>query len=135
MIIDVIKTRENNRERHKIIEEKAKYILNQWIPIRKAYKEVKVGCSMESAISHNLASIYTSRPKAYKPVHLEKYLHTRMQYLNGIDIQNHYLKTQDLSSNVVHEPLAQETFDYSIFEPKAASDHSISRWFREFTIF
>ncbi len=135
MIIDVIKTRENNRERHKIIEEKAKYILNQWIPIRKAYKEVKVGCSMESAISHNLASIYTSRPKAYKPVHLEKYLHTRMQYLNGIDIQNHYLKTQHLSSNVVHEPLAQETFDYSIFEPKAASDHSISRWFREFTIF
>lgn len=65
MIIDTIKTRENNLKRHKIIDEKAKYSLNQWTAIRKTYQDVGVGCSMESAISYNLASLYTSRTQRF----------------------------------------------------------------------
>lgn len=135
MIIDTIKKREANWHRHKTIDEKAKYILNQWVPIRKAYDEVKIGCSMESAISHNLASLYTSRPKAYQKKHLERYVQTRMKHLNGIDIQNHYLKSQHLDSIKDHPALDKETFDYSMFDPKPSSEHTISQWYRDITPF
>lgn len=135
LILESIKLKDSNLHRHKMIDDKSKYILNHWTPIRKAYQDLKYGCSMESAISHNLASIYTNRPKAYKPCHLERYLHTRVQYLNGIDIQNHYLKTQHLDSDHTHESLDTKTFDYSMFDPKPSSEHTISHWFREFTPF
>lgn len=135
LIIKSIKEREENWHRHKTIDQKAQYLLNHWQPIRRSYQEVKLGCSMEAAISHNIASLYTSRPKAYKTQHLERYLHTRMQRLNGIDIQNNYLKTQHLDPNELHEPLDKRKFDFSLFDPKPSSEHTISLWFRNYTKF
>lgn len=52
-----------------------------------------LACSMEVAISHNLASIFTCSPKTYSKKNLRHYLSFRNLRLNNIDIRNYYLDT------------------------------------------
>lgn len=62
------------------------------------YREVFIGCPMESAISHNIASIFSSVPKAYSEENLKKYISYRDLTLNNYDIRALFiasLKSED----------------------------------------
>ena len=64
-------------------------------------QEVIVGCAMEGTISHTIASIFTSVPKAYNPDNLETYLQNRELKLNGYDLRKTHLKTYNSKEEIV----------------------------------
>lgn len=86
---------EKDPNREKIINEKAKYILNHFKAINVMYKDIKIGCAMEQAISHDIMSQFTSVPKAYSSKWLPYYLNQRENYLNNYDLRKIYLKAID----------------------------------------
>lgn len=87
----VIKTIiELNPGRAKIINDKSQYILSNLKEIQTIYEEVKIGCSMEQAISHIIASIFTSVPKGYSKERLQTYLNLRENQQNGHEIRQIY---------------------------------------------
>ena len=116
----------------KTLKEKNKYILNQWSSIQASYHTTNMGCSMESAISHNLASVFSSRPKAYSRSNLRHYLSNRNLHLNNVDIRSYYLDTLDKPRNETHYK-EKESYDFSMFEPKTSYDKSSrSNWVKGF---
>ncbi|CAM4346612.1 UPF0236 family protein [Erysipelothrix inopinata] len=118
-------TEQSNRQ--KTIEEKCNYILRNTLAIQYSYNGLKIGCSMESAISHNLASIYSNRPKGYCKENLNAYLNLRNLFLNHIDIRNLYLDSIDPKSIKQKEA----KYDFSMFEQRNAYDKSSSsRWLK-----
>lgn len=129
---EVINTLMNNAptiQRQNTIREKSSYILKHWKAIQLSYHELEVGCSMESAISHNLASIYTNRPKGYQVNNLERYINIRNLHLNHIDIRKLYLETLDQN----HKKEKEAKYDFSMFEPRSRYDKSsTSNWLKGF---
>lgn len=59
------------------------------------YKDIKIGCAMEQAISHDIISEFASIPKAYSKKWLPFYLNERQNYLNGYDLRKSYLAALD----------------------------------------
>lgn len=108
----------NNPTRKEIIEQKSKYILNHLEAIKTMYKEIKIGCAAEQAISHDLASQFTSIPKAYSPKWLPYYLNLRQNYLNGYDLRKGYLEALDkIKSNTEdNEVSLKEHIDITFFD-------------------
>lgn len=94
------------------IKGKEEYILNNWIYINNLYKN-KLKCPMESQISHTLAYLFSSRPKAYSKEMLKKILKLRLLYRNKNNIKllylNNYNKKDILTINAEH-------LNYSIFD-------------------
>ncbi len=133
-VIDVLKIfEEDNESRLKSIKEKASYIRRHWEPIQKALSPTIPGCSMEAHISHNLASILSSRPKAYSLKMLNKIINLRNLNLNNIDIQNLYLDTLHLDDSDEIQEIEKEVLDFSMFDPKSSYDKSsTSRWLKRF---
>src|SRR5574344_1123626 len=81
---------ESHSHRKDTIENKKEYILNNWKNILNLYK-YNLSCPMESQISHNLAYLLTSRPKAYSLKMLNKIIKIRLLYKNNEDIKQLYL--------------------------------------------
>ena len=79
-------------ERIDTIESNQKYILNNWKERQTYLKNSHMKCSMESHILHNLADLFTARPKAYSENGLRKLLKLRMLKVNKINIKELYLK-------------------------------------------
>lgn len=75
------------------ILEKMNYILNNWYYIQNSYKKCRIGCSMESHISHIYASNYSSVPKAYKTDTLKFLIKLRDMHENKYNIRNIYLNS------------------------------------------
>ena len=100
--------------RMQTINEKKEYILNNWFYINNLYKN-KLKCPMESQISHTLAYLFSSRPKAYSKKTLNKLLKLRLLYKNNNNIKllflNNYNKKEILTIN--KEPLNYSIFDKS----------------------
>ena len=115
LINNIIKTDEARKD---IILEKANYILNQMANIKTMYKEIKIGCAMEQAISHDIASEFTSVPKAYSSKWLPFYLNLRQNYLNGYDIRKAYIIASDKTSqkSEQNEISLKETINTSFFD-------------------
>lgn len=114
------------------IIKKRDYIVSQWNAIQTTYHDNTIGCSMEAAISHNLDSVYTSRPKAYKKEHLRTYLCLRNLHTNNVDIRKFYLDTLSLPRTQNHTK-EKESFNFSMFEPKTSYDKSSSsNWVKGF---
>ena len=94
-----------NPYRTETIETKKEYILNNWNYINNLYKN-KLKCPMESQISHTLADLLTSRPKAYSIKTLNKILRIRLLYKNNHNIKelylNNYNKKDILTINAEH---------------------------------
>jgi hypothetical protein len=80
------------------IREKLHYILSNWHFIQNQHLPIFLGCSVEGHISHILAALFTSRPKAYSVRHLEKLSILRSFHSNKQNIQsmilNFYTKKQ-----------------------------------------
>lgn len=120
---------------NKILEENLKndkkekymnYILKHWKAILNM-QDREVKSSMESHISHFLASHFSSRPKGYSRKNIEKYIKLQEYKLNGINIMDLYLKSYDKKDEIVYN---KKEVSYSIFEHntnilpiKCSSDH------------
>lgn len=87
------------------IIEKKKYILNNWHYINNLYKN-KLKCPMESQISHTLADLFSSRPKAYSLNTLNRLLNLRLLFKNKFNIKllffNNFNKKDILTFNQEH---------------------------------
>ena len=108
----------NDSSRKDMIQEKANYILNHMAQIKTMYKEIKIGCAMEQAISHDIASEFTSIPKAYSSKWLPFYLNLRQNHLNGYDLRKAYLYASDKTLNNIEENeiSLKETINTSFFD-------------------
>lgn len=107
----------NNPERVDSINRQAKYILNHKASIRQSYR-FNISCSMESSISHTLASNFTRNPKAYSQDNLEIYVSHRMNHLNGYNLKELYLQSLSVDEHEGIKSLKTSCLDWSLFEKK-----------------
>ena len=95
------------------------YILNNWFNINSLYK-YKLSCPMESQISHNIADLFTARPKAYSINTIKQLTKIRMLFKNIKNIKKLYLNNFN-SNNIItinKEELSFDVFDrYKQFIP------------------
>ncbi|MFA6753496.1 MAG: UPF0236 family protein [Bacilli bacterium] len=100
--------------RKETIENKRDYIINNWRYINNLYN-YNLTCPMESQISHNIADLFTSRPKAYSIKTLKKLIPLRLLFKNKKNIKdlylNNYNKKQILTIN-------EKELNFSMFEQK-----------------
>jgi hypothetical protein len=87
---------DENPLRSDIIIRNRDYLLSNWKFIKHQNNPLFKGCSMEGHISHILAALFTSRPKAHSLHMITKRLKIRELLVNDIDIKKVYL------SNHVH---------------------------------
>ena len=88
------------------------YILNHWKSILNM-KDRQLKSSMESHISHCIASHFTSRPKGYSSKRIEKYIKLQEYKLNGINIMDLYLNSYNKNNDYIYN---KKEISYSIFE-------------------
>ncbi len=91
--------------------------MNHQSSIRQAYK-YNISCSMESSISHTLASNFTRNPKAYSSGSLEIYVNHRMHHLNGYNLKELYLQSISVGAHDGIKRLKNSEFDWSVFDKK-----------------
>ena len=103
----------NNPNRKETITKKLNYIINNYANI-KSMLDLNIGSSMESHISHLIASLFSSRPKGFSTKRITKYLKLNDYKNNNINIFKLYLSTY--SQNKTTE-LYENTYDYEIFTP------------------
>lgn len=84
--------------RKETIENKKIYILNNWSHINNLYN-YNLSCPMESQISHNIADLFTSRPKGYSIKMIKKLTKIRLLYKNNHNIKKLYLN--NFNSNTI----------------------------------
>ena len=69
---------------------------------------------MESNISHNIADLFTSRPKAYSISMINKLMEIRMLYKNNYNLKALYLNNYNCNTVL---NINEKNINYSIFEP------------------
>lgn len=74
-----------------IISKNRDYIVSNWFVIKNQSHPLFKGCSMEGHISHVLAALFTSRPKAHSLHMITKRLRIRELYANKLDTKQIYL--------------------------------------------
>ena len=72
-----------------------------------------MSCPMEAQISHNIASLTSSRPKGYSHKMLKKILNLRLKYINKQNIRKLYLNNFNSVKvkNISIEHLNMDIFD------------------------
>ena len=83
---------DSNKNREEIITKKLNYIINNYSSIKDMLK-LNIGSSMESHISHLIASFFSSRPKGFSTKRIEQYLKLNDYKNNGINIFKLYLQS------------------------------------------
>ena len=83
---------DNNPKRKDIITKKLNYIINNYTAI-KSMLNLKIGSSMESHISHLIASFFSARPKGFSTKRIKQYLKLNDYKNNGINIFKLYLNS------------------------------------------
>lgn len=96
------------------INKKLNYILNNYKAI-KSMLSSPVGSSMESHISHYIASLFSSRPKGYSSKNINHYLQLNDYKINGINLFNLYLQSYN-NEKVIN--LNEREINTSLLEPK-----------------
>ena len=103
----------NNPNRKDTITKKLNYIVNNYTNI-KSMLDLNIGSSMESHISHLIASLFSSRPKGFSTKRITKYLKLNDYKNNNINIFKLYLSTYSKKKTI---ELYENTYDYEIFTP------------------
>ena len=93
------------------------HVLNHKASIRQSYR-FNISGSMESSISHTLASNFTRNPKAYSQDNLEIYVSHRMNHLNGYNLKELYLQSLSVDEHEGIKSLKTSCLDWSLFEKK-----------------
>lgn len=110
--------KKENPKRLEKLQEYENYILNHWKKI-KNMAESPCKSSMESHISHYIASYFSSRPKAYSRNNIENHLKLQEAKINGIDIKSLFLKSYKNSDTITYN---QKELNFSIFEKSSSSN-------------
>ena len=105
-------------KRKETITKKMNYIINNYNSI-KSMLELNIGSSMESHISHLIASLFSSRPKGFSTKRITKYLKLNDYKNNNINIFNLYMNSYKNKEEVI---INQNKLDYSIFEDNSESN-------------
>ena len=105
-------------KRKETITKKMNYIINNYNSI-KSMIELKIGSSMESHISHLIASLFSSRPKGFSTKRITKYLKLNDYKNNNINIFNLYMDSYKNKEEII---INQNKLDYSIFEDNSESN-------------
>lgn len=103
---------EEKPHRIETIQSKEEYILNNWKYINNLHKN-DLKCPMESQISHNIADLFSSRPKGYAKRTLQKLLKLRLLYKNNESIKKLFLNNYNKKDILV---ISEEHLNYSMFE-------------------
>jgi len=103
------------------IRKQMDYVLHNITAIKVMKEEVKIGCAMEQAIQHVLASPFSSVPKAYGRDHLRTYVNARINQQNGLNMIKLYLTAVDKyiqSSGTCTDSidLSEEDMNWSFFD-------------------
>ena len=101
----------NNPKRKDTITKKLNYIINNYSNI-KSMLELNIGSSMESHISHLIASFFSARPKGFSTKRIRKYLKLNDYKHNNINIFKLYLNTFSKKENIT---IDENTYNYEIF--------------------
>lgn len=109
---------EQNPKRKETITKKLNYITKNFTYI-KAMQNFKIGSSMESHISHLIASLFSSRPKGFSTKRIKKYLKLNDYKNNNINIFKLYIQSY---SNADVKNVNEDNLDYSIFEANKSSN-------------
>lgn len=109
----------DNDHRKDTIIEKRDYILKNWPAIRLSYHD-NLRCCMEGQISHNIAALFTARPKGYSPQTVSKLLKTRIAFCNGLSIKRLFLNNFNCSEEKI---IGKKHCDYSIFDFRDEKSH------------
>ena len=88
------------------------YILNNWNNINNLYSN-NLSCPMESQISHNIADLFTSRPKAYSVNMINKLIEIRLHYKNNDNLKELYLNNFNSSTTLT---LDNHSLNFNIFD-------------------
>lgn len=108
-----------------------RYLSNNWEAYRVMEEEIVIGCGMEGQISHTLASIFSSVPKAYSEDNLLIYTKTRALMLNGYDLRKVFIKASESKHTIVYEN--EKVLNWSIFESRESETNStLPRYIRGF---
>ena len=106
-----------NPHREDIIARNRDYIISNWKFIKHQNDSLFKGCSMEGHISHILAALFTSRPKAHSLAMISRRLRIR-----ELKVNNHDLKEIYLSNHVTTTPLI-DYVDMNQRYPKTIQDN------------
>jgi hypothetical protein len=106
--------KESFPHRSETIENKKKYILNNLRGIKDLYK-YNLSCPMESQISHNIADLFTSRPKAYSIKTIIKLTELRLLYKNKFNIKELFLNNFNSKEKLV---INNSIMNFSMFDKK-----------------
>ena len=82
----------SNQNRKETITKKLNYIINNYSNIKSMLK-LEIGSSMESHISHLIASFFASRPKGYSTKRIRQYLKLSDYKNNNINIFKLYMQS------------------------------------------
>ena len=99
-----------HQDRASTIKQKVDYIITNYSYIKNMLN-FNIGSSMESHISHLIASFFASRPKGFSTKNIEKYLLLNDYKNNNINIFNLYLKTYHSKYSV---KITEDEFDYTL---------------------
>lgn len=111
IIDEIIDSKEKQERKDKITEYK-NYILRHWNGII-AMKYSDIKSSMESHISHCIASKFGSRPKGYSNNYCQTYLKLQEASLNNINILDYYLKSCYAGKDFKYN---EKEIDFSLFD-------------------
>ena len=113
---------------NKFVNNKQNYILNNWKERQTYLKNPYIKCSMESHISHIIADLFTSRPKAYSKNGLRKLLKLRLLKINKVDIKQLYL------NQLINPPTKKENNQIKINANKIIfpTDTKINKYLNNF---
>jgi hypothetical protein len=103
---------EETPHREEIIQEKQKYIKNNWYAIRLSYHD-NLRCCMEGQISHNLAAPLTSRPKGFSKNMLAMMVNLVIHHSNKHNIRNLFLQNFGKEETIT---LNKQQVDFSLFD-------------------
>ena len=113
---EIIDSKEKQSRKDKVTEYKT-YIIKHWNGII-AMKYSDIKSSMESHISHCVASHFGSRPKAYSDKYIQTYLKLQEAYVNDINILDYYLKCVHANSDFQYN---EKEVDFSLFDQSTSN--------------
>lgn len=105
----------HNPKRKELIIKKLNYILNNYSAI-KAMLELKIGSSMESHISHLIASFFAARPKGFSTKRIEQYLKLNDYKNNNINIFKLYMSSYKNKEVIKINADATQNYAFDNFE-------------------
>lgn len=113
---EIIKSKDKQSRKDKITEYK-NYIIKHWKGII-AMKYSDIKSSMESHISHCIASKFGSRPKAYSDHYIQTYLKLQEASVNGINILDYYLKCYNSDCDFKYN---EKEVEFSLFDSSTSN--------------